>query len=166
MKSFLVVITLFISVSVIVQQKATVVMNDFAPAFGKMKGSLTYLDYKSGKPYTMPANIILRANVSNSNELIRTLEYPDEPQANGMDTLLIANGGTSFNGGKLVEKKRLPNGTLQIITEREGVDGNDNKKATIRNTYTVGKNVFSNRKEVHFIGEEKWIERHIYSFRR
>ncbi len=166
MKSFLVVITVFFMVSVIAQKKPTVGMNDFAPAFGKMRGSLTYLDYTSGKPYTMPANIILGVSVSNRYALIRMLEYPDEPKANGKDTLLIEQGGAVFNGGKLVEKMRLPDGSLQMITEREGVDGNDNKKATIRNTYTIGKNIFSNRKEIRFAGEEKWIERHIYSFRR
>ena len=59
-------------------------VKDFKPAFGKWKGTLTYLDYTSGKPYTMPCNIKVSKDGSNAQQLILAFEYPNEPKANGM----------------------------------------------------------------------------------
>jgi hypothetical protein len=154
------------SVGLSALQNATVSLLDFKPAIGLMKGTLTYLDYTSGKQYTMPANIILSLNKGKGGGLIRQFVYPDEPQANSRDTLQISGNGTLLNGGKLIERKLLPDGMLQVVTEKSGRDGNDNKAATLRLIYTIGKRTFIIRKEVRFTGDEKWIKRHEYSFRR
>lgn len=163
MRNILSVLLLLLSVGVTAQPAPSVTMADFPQALGQMKGTLTYLDYSSGKPYTMPAWITLRKS---TGLLIRSLEYPDEPKANQTDTLLIGEKGTFFNGAKLVKKEILPNGSLQLVTEKAGKDGNDHKSATLRNTYTFGKNLIVIRKDVRFEGEEKWIQRHEYSFQR
>jgi hypothetical protein len=143
----------------------TVSVKDFKPAFGKWEGSLTYLDYSSGKPYTMPANITVSANPQNGRQLILAFEYPNEPKANGNDTLIISGDGTMLNGAMVVSKQKSK-GLLEIITERNGVDGNDRKKAVIRHIYSIGKKSFSNRKEVRFDGEDKWIMRNEYKMTR
>lgn len=144
---------------------ATVSIKDFRPAFGKWKGTLTYLDYTSGKPYTMPCNITVSKNESNSKSLIIAYEYPNEPKANGKDTLLISADGTMLDGATVISKQKTKK-VLEIITEKNGVDGNDRKNAIIRHIYFIEKNSFSNRKEVKFVGEEKWILRNEYKMSR
>lgn len=63
-------------------------------------------------------------------------------------------------------KKFLPNGNIEIVTEYYGIDGNDNKSALIRHTYTVGKSIFIKKKQVQFKGKSEWINRHEYSYTR
>ncbi len=145
-------------------QKPTVLQKaDLAMLCGSWKGSLTYLDYQSGKPYTMPANANI-STLSNSNNLLVEMIYPDEPKANGKDTLLVNAGFTSFDGYTIVSRKSLTDGSVEIITKHNGQDGNDKKNAIIRKTYTIGKNVFINRKDVQFEGTTEWIKRNEYNY--
>jgi hypothetical protein len=165
MKSMLVSL-LCLTVSVLsAQSPAAVSVKDFAIAAGPWKGKLTYLDYTSGKPYTMPANITLRILADNSS-IELAFVYPDEPKANGKDTLFISGNGSMLNKAKIISKKLLPDGSIQIITDINGKDGNDNKSAILRHIYTIGKNNFSNRKEVKFEGADQWIMRNEYVFSR
>lgn len=143
----------------------SVSVKDFKPAFGKWKGSLTYLDYSSGKPYSMPANITVRKDKADRNNIILFFEYPDEPKANGNDTLRISGEGTMLNGETIILKEKKDD-MLQVTTQKDGVDGNDSKPALIRHVYMIGKKTFSSRKEVKFAGEEKWILRNEYKMSR
>lgn len=132
---------------------------------GSWKDSLTYIDYNSGKPYTMPENTIISV-IKSSDNLLLEMIYPDEPKANNKDTLFIAADRTMNDKAVIAEKKQLPNGSLQIVAERLGKDGNENKNGIIRKTFTIGKNTFTNRKDVKFEGTTEWIKRHEYSFTR
>jgi hypothetical protein len=143
-----------------------VTVKDFKPAFGKWKGSLTYLDYSSGKPYTMPANVTISKDGNNAHQLILAFVYPDEPKASGKDTLVISDDGLQIDGAVIVSKTKNSDGSLVIITDKEGVDGNDNRSATLRHIYTISKKIFSNRKEVQFKGEEKFIFRNEFKMNR
>lgn len=138
---------------------------DFKPVLGNWKGTLTYLDYTSGKPYTMPANITVSINAQNSKQLILAIEYPNEPKANGNDTLTISSDGKMMDRDMVISKQKSK-GILEVITERNDVDGNEKKKALIRHIYSVSKKMFTNRKEVKFEGEEKWILRNEYKMSR
>lgn len=164
MKKFTCLFILFVAFVAFKADKINMSVKDFKPVLGKWKGTLTYLDYKSGKPYTMPANVIIFGNVTNTNQLIVGYIYPNEPKANSNDTLTIER--TMINKARVVSKKTLPNKTVEIITEIQGVDGNNNNSAILKHTYIVGKNVFSVRKEVQFDGDTTWIQRNIYSFLR
>lgn len=148
------------------QTTAPVTVKDFKPSFGKWKGSLTYLDYSSGKPYIMPANITISKNNDNKRQLVLTFDYPDEPKANGKDTLVLSDDGLQIDGAVVVSKTKDSEGTLIIITDKDGLDGNDNRSATLRHIYTISKKMFSNRKEVRFKGEEKFILRNEYKMVR
>lgn len=132
---------------------------------GSWKGSLTYLDYQSGKPYTMPANTNIAAIPKQHNLLVEMI-YPNETNANSKDTLFINTARTLIDEGSIVSRKMLSNGDVEIITIREGQDGNDNKKALIKKTYTIGKHQFVNKKDVQFEGTSVWINRHVYSYTR
>lgn len=163
MKAATIVIALLLSVYLPAQNKISIA--DFKMAEGKWKGSITYLDYTSGKPYTMPCNISVSTDHSNSQQLVFTYEYPNEPKASGNDTVMIGKSGTMLDDEIVVvreKKKRL----LQIITEKKGVDGNDNKKAVIRHIYIISKTSFIIRKEVLFEGQDIFILRNEYSFSR
>jgi hypothetical protein len=147
------------------QPHPKVTMKDLRPLTGSWKGTLTYLDYSSNKPYTMPADLDIRPLVGKPAFIFSNL-YPNEPKANSLDTLIIEGKGTIIDGGTLTAKRKLPNGHIEIVTEQMAKDGNDNKPATIRITYNIGKNSFTNIKDVRFEGQKEWIKRHEYSYTR
>ena len=143
----------------------TVSLNDFKPALGKWKGTITYLDYTSGKPFSMPANVTITKNKKAANQLVFAYEYPNEPKANGNDTLIISGDGTMIDGEKVISNE-TKDGALQIITETDGKDCKDNKKALIRHIYTISKTSFIKRKEVKFDGEDNFIMRNEFKMSR
>lgn len=144
---------------------STIVPKDLKSLVGCWKGSLTYLDYTSNKPFSMPANMVVK-DFTNSGIIVYALAYPEEPSANSTDTLFISADGKSVNNEPVTGKTKTANHGLEIITEINSVDGNDHKPCIIRHTYTLGKNTYSIKKEVLFTGQEKWILRNIYSFTR
>jgi hypothetical protein len=133
---------------------------------GNWVGTLTYLDYKSNQPFTMPANTTLRQSNDNPNIYLRSIGYSTEPHANQKDSLIISKDGSMIDDFKVVSNKKLKNGTVEIITEKKDVDGNDNKPALIRHYLTITANTYTNRKDVQFEGTTKWIVRHTYSFKK
>ncbi len=141
-------------------------VKDFKPAFGAWKGTLTYLDYSSGKPYTMPANLRIAKDKANDQQLVLDLEYPDEPRANGKDTLVISKDGSMIDGAVVISKETTGDKYLKIITEKAGIDGNDNRKAIIKHIYTISRRVFISRKEVRFDGEHDFILRNEFNMVR
>lgn len=132
---------------------------------GSWNGTLTYLDYSSGKPFTMPAEIDI-TQVEKSGIFLLDIRYPDEPKANGQDTLKISDDGQYINSGKIISIKRLPDKGLEMITEEAGLDGNDDKPATFRMVYFISKSAFSKKKEVQFVGENEWITRYDFTFQK
>lgn len=143
----------------------TVSIKDFKPALGKWSGTLTYLDYTSGKPFTMPCNITITKDKTNSHQVVFAFEYPNEPKANGMDTLTINVDGTMIDDTKMISKENK-NGILEIIAEKSGVDGNDNRKAMIRYVYNISKKLFIKRKEIKFEGDSNFIMRNEFRMSR
>lgn len=91
-------------------------------------------------------------------------EYPNEPQANSKDTTYIVN--KLFGKDKIVEFKKAADGGFKLVTEIEGIDGNDHKKAILRHTYLLNSNTFSVVKDVKFEGTDKWIKRNEYLLNR
>lgn len=129
---------------------------------GCWQGTLTYLDYTSGKPFSMPAALkVDTAGIRNITTV--HFSYPEEPAANGTDSLIISDNGTRLNGERIMRKNNTASG-LQIVTEKNGIDGNDNRAALIRHTYYLSKKTYTVKKEVFFSGEKKWIMRNLYSF--
>lgn len=138
---------------------------DFSQIKGTWKGTLTYLDYTTGKPFTMRADIEI-VQIGESNKFIFSNSYPDEPNANSADTVTISEDGLYLDYQTVVSKNVLADGETAIITEMSGKDGNENNPAQIRHTYILGKNVFKIKKEILFIGETDWIKRHEFNYSR
>jgi hypothetical protein len=87
-------------------------------------------------------------------------DYPKEPQANSTDTTFIR--GNFFGKDKIVAFKKDSGGGYTLVTEVDGTDGNDNKKAVLRLSYLVTSTTFSIIKEVKFEGTVLWIKRNEY----
>ena len=138
---------------------------EFTKLSGSWKGTLTYLDYSSGKPYTMPADIEVK-RIKKTNKFIFSNIYPNEKSANSIDTIVISKDGKYIDKELIKSRRKLENSDIEIVTEEFGKDGNDNKPATFRQTYTFGNTTYKKRKDVQFTGETNWINRHEYSYTR
>ena len=101
-------------------------VKDIAGSVGSWKGNLTYLDYSSGKPFTMLANIKISLT-ADSRGYIMAYEYPKEPHANSKDTTAIV--GSLLGKDKIGELKGDAAGGFTLVTEVDGEDGDENKKA-------------------------------------
>ncbi|MEY2635651.1 MAG: hypothetical protein RLZZ197_127 [Bacteroidota bacterium] len=138
-------------------------VKDLAGSVGSWQGNLTYLDYSSGKPFTMLANIKISLT-ADSRGYIMAYEYPKEPHANAKDTTAIV--GSFFGKDKIVEFKRDSAEGFTLVTEVDGEDGNENKKAILRHQYLLQKNTFTITKSVKFQGTDNWIKRNEYLLSR
>jgi uncharacterized membrane protein YphA (DoxX/SURF4 family) len=143
------------------ENKTTI--NDFKPFTGKWKGQLTYLDYTSNKPVTMPANTLFEM-VSDSS-FDQFIYYTDEPHKNADSRYTIREKGSMLNEMKLVERKAEKE-KLLLVFEYRGPDGNDNRMATMQRIIELTGNELKITKMVKYDGEGKFIQRHQYHFIR
>ena len=165
-KVIIVVIVVVFHFSWAFTQMAPKVSNkDFKSLSGEWKGKLTYLDYSSNKPFTMPAEININ-RIGKSNMYLLAHKYPNEPKANSYDTMIISTDGRKIDEETIISKRTLDHNTIEIETQKPGKDGNDNKPALIKHTYSIGKLNYKTTKEVQFVGETKWIKRNEFSYVR
>ena len=158
-----IIATLFLILSLNSYGQTNITSEDLKTIVGNWEGNITYLDYQTGKPYTMPANLIVKQG-SNENKLVLKNIYPKEPKANSSDKIKISKNGLLLNKHKVTAREKLKNGDLQIQTEHKAKD--DNKKAFIRYTYILGSDSFLIRKEVQFEEAGDWIKRNEFNYRR
>lgn len=161
---FLVVALLCIRMDIF-SQSGHLTNKDIKRVVGCWEGTLTYLDYSSNKPFSMPANLNV-SQIGKSDSFSFANLYPEEPNANSVDTVTISPNGKAMNKEVVKSKHTLKDGSLEIVTELLGEDGNDNKKATFRFTYIIGPHVYEHKKEVQFVGTSTWILRHEYKYKR
>ena len=157
-----------------------VALSVFAPAFAqaprvsaedlrrltgaRWAGALVYLDYRSGKEVSIRSRLTVTESNEGGPSWVFDYEYPDEPKANGRKTWTLGAGGTTINDETVVEKTRLGDGTLKVVTERRGKD--DDRDALFRFTYLIAASRFSVRKEVRPEGAAEFFERNRYSWER
>ena len=160
MKTILIILALLgVALPATAQTPARVQTSDFLKLLGSWEGKLTYIDYTSHKPVTMPANVDIR-QIGESPAFKCYHSYPTEPNANSTDTLVIGKSGTTIDNEKVLSRKELPDGTIEIVTQEQATDGNDSKQALIKHTYTISSTMFRIRKEVLFSGDKEWLQRH------
>ncbi len=155
------VITLLISHANYSQN--TISPDDLDKISGKWKGTLTYLDYSTNKPFTMPANVSVERG-KNEYQVQLFINYPKEPNANSKDRIIISKDGLLLNKTRVTSREILTNQEIKITTEYSGKDNRN--KALIRNIYIFGQQRFIIRKEVKFNDSEDWLVRNEYSFAR
>ena len=137
--------------------------DDLKTLLGEWVGSLTYTDYGTNKPFTMPANLIVTQG-KNSYQLILNITYPKEPNANSKDKIKISKDGTQLNKLDIKSRQVFPNGQFKIITQHSGKD--NEKKALIKNVYIIGTSNFIIRKEIKFKNSDDWLLRNEYKYSR
>ncbi|PTM07811.1 MAG: hypothetical protein DA407_09790 [Bacteroidetes bacterium] len=137
--------------------------DDLNTLLGEWVGTLTYTDYGTNKPFTMPANLIVKRG-KNNYQLILNINYPKEPNANSKDKIKISKDGTQLNKLDIKSKENLPNGQIQITTQYSGKD--NGIKALIKNIYIIGNSTFIMRKEVKFEKSDDWLMRNEYKYSR
>ena len=137
--------------------------NDLEVVNGDWTGSLTYIDYSSNKPYSMPADLTVEEG-KNEFQFILNYSYPNEPHANSKGKFEITEDGTWINKNDIVSIERTENDGLIVKTEHSGKD--NKKKAIIRNIYIISEDKFVISKEVKFEDSSEWLKRNEYSFTR
>ena len=127
-------------------------------------GTLTYTDYRSNRRISIPSNLTVKEADGDAPAWVFEYEYPDEPKANGKQTVRLGEGGTVLDGETVVERTSLDGGALRFVTEKRGTD--NDKSALFRYTYTISSSRFSVRKEVRHEGASEFFERNTYSWSR
>jgi hypothetical protein len=127
-------------------------------------GTLTYLDYRSNRPVSIPSTLIVSRPKGDEPVWIFDYRYPDEPKANSRETVTLGTDGTTLNGERVVERTSLAGERLKVVTEKSGMD--NDRKAAIRHTYSIGATSFSIRKEVRYDDAKEYIERNRYEWAR
>jgi len=131
---------------------------------GEWSGNLTYIDYNSGKPYSMPCSVSIESKRTHKKLMLR-FSYPNEPKANNKEIIKISKDGSLIDNNKIVSKTMLDD-IVTITTESFGKDGNQGRNARIKTMYSIGENTLVIRKEVNFEDSEGWIMRNEYKFER
>ncbi len=163
MKPSILLIVLLLTAKLSNAQSSLPDSKTLASSVGNWKGTLTYLDYSTGKAYSMAATLII-SQTKDQLGYIRRFEYPKEPHANSSDTLYLVH--QQFGDGKIISFTQRASNDFIMVTERRGQDGNDHQPARIRQTYTISPQHYQLRKDVLFDGTTTWIKRHEYLFSR
>lgn len=166
----LLLVLLFVSTHLLAQsnskaEQVLIKMEDIQKFPGQWKGTLTYMDYSTNKPFSMPCEMDIFSKRKN-RQLRFFYRYPNEPKANSKGKIKISKDRTKIDSRPIVSRTTNADGNVEIITEYSGKDGNDNKNATIRNFYIIGSKKLIIKKEVQFEGTKEWILRNEYNFDR
>ena len=145
-------------------QNPVVSINDFKPIEGRWSGTLTYLDYGKNTNETIKTNV--EVSIKNAAVFEVAIFFADEPNKSGKDKYRIRKSGTMINKRKLIERTVLPDGSLKIVLEENGKDGNDSKTATFHHVLLIANKEFTMTKLVKFDGETTFFQRNQYSFSR
>ncbi|MDZ4796233.1 MAG: DoxX family protein [Bacteroidota bacterium] len=145
-------------------QNPAISIADFKPLNGRWNGTLTYLDYSGNTTETIKASI----EVAIKNEKVFELGilYSDEPSHNGKEEYRINEDGTRINNRTVIERAVQPDGSLKIVLEEKGTDGNETRPATFHHELMIGYNKFTLTKLVKFDGEANFLQRNQYLLSR
>lgn len=163
MKHTVLILTLVVSLSAMAQNKK-VSSKDLQPLVGSWAGQLTYLDYSDNKAVGIKASLMVKKK--NENFYQFNFSYPDEPGQSSRDDYNINKKGTMIGDKMIIERSVQEDSSLKIVLEENGKDGNDQKPATFRSVMIITKKTFTVTKLVRFDGEDKFFQRHQYSFSR
>lgn len=164
-------VILFFSSSILSSQNSSsskdykLELEEINKLIGKWTGSLTYLDYSSGNLYPMPCDLMIDKK-RNIKKLVLHYIFPNEPKANSKEKITFSKDRSLINKKRILSKSINSEGQIEIYTENSGKDGNEGKKATIRNIYKIGDSDFIMRKEVKFEGTDEWIMRNEFKFKK
>lgn len=137
---------------------------DFEIVKGKWNGTLTYLDYSSNKPVSIPANTLIE--IVDDSTFDQYVYYTAEPDKNKKSRSVLNKRGDMLSEKKLLTKAILADGSIRIVLESNGPDGNDHRPATFQHVMILSPTVFKVTKLVKFNGESVFFQRHEYAYSR
>lgn len=127
-------------------------------------GTLTYLDYQTKKKVSIPSSLIVSQVPGSSTSWVFEYQYPDEPEANTSETIVITEDGKLIDGETVIERKKIGKDAVRIVTQKSGTD--DGKSALFRFTYLLSPESLSIKKEVQYDGTAELLERNEYRWKR
>lgn len=133
---------------------------DINRLLGNWKGTLTYIDYTSDKPFSL--DIEMNVEAKGKNKWMLSYFFPGEPKANSKEMLSVSADGSKLNKEFVTYRKQISDTELEIVTEYESTDGNDRAPATIRHTYRLKSDSYQSIKEVRYHPKPEWKKRNEY----
>jgi hypothetical protein len=124
-------------------------------------GTLFYRNYSDDKEVTLKATLQISLK---RNTITTKIKFPGEPKANSEDKIKLRKNGTYFGNEKIIIKEILEDGTIKIITVYEGKD--NNRKASIYNTYLFNEKMFVITKEIQYMSTEDKFIRNKQTYKR
>ncbi|MEO7768252.1 MAG: hypothetical protein ABIS01_12530 [Ferruginibacter sp.] len=132
---------------------------------GCWQGRLNYSGTVIRKPYSTPAELVIKqTGMPGKFEFLNI--YTKDPNENVPDTITISNDGRKINDATIKSNQTTPDGNLKIVAEVLGFDHDNNKAAIIRHTYTIGKNIYTYKKETQPEGQTDWLEKQEFKYVR
>jgi hypothetical protein len=154
---FCVIFILLSLYSAVAQNDATASLKDFQNLIGCWQGSLNYAGTIIRKPFSTTAGLIVK-QAGNSDTLLFVNLYTKNAYENVTDTITISIDGRRVNNDTIKSKRYTNEGSIEIITEAQGFDHDNNKAAIVRKTYTIGKRFYTYKKQVQPEGETDWLD--------
>lgn len=159
-KTFTLICAMFFIINLNAQ--VTISTNDFQILNNtKWEGTLTYIDYQSGKPTDVASKMQIKIS---ENTIEQNIQYVWEPDKNVESKTKIKRNGKFLGKQKVVSKNYNEDGSMQIITTAKGKD--DGKKANLYFTYEFDSESYKVTKEVQFDGSDERFMRNTYSYTR
>lgn len=157
--SLLILFGLFIQA----KQQPRIEPNELVLLKGNWDGTLAYKDYTTGQMDTIPVN--LNAEQDDQKWILRYY-YPTEPSKGWTDEYLFSADRTMINEFRLVDKQKMGEGSLKLVLEGKGKDGNEQRACTYRQEIKLGKLEFILQRYVRYDGETSFFLRNEFHLRR
>lgn len=142
---------------------AFVAIEDFARlSGGEWTGELSYLDYSSGTPQSIPVK--MQFAPASGTDIDYKLIYPKESQYNAEEVLSVSPGGDRVNDKILTSRILNPDGRLMLVTEHDAED--NGRAAKVRLTHMISDDLFVLSKDVRFDTDGSFVRRNAYTLRR
>jgi hypothetical protein len=156
---------MMITTSVGAQKRVTISSATLKNLVGCWQGTMNYSSTIIRKPYTTTAELIIR-QLGKSNKFEVVHVYTKDPRENVIDTIIISKDCRKLNNASIKTKRTTRQGSTEIITTVSELDHDNNKPATVKRTYTLGKNLYTYKKQVQLQGQSAWLDREEFTYTR
>lgn len=145
--------------------EARVTPADFRPLVGPIwTGTLTYRDYTTGNPTVIKSALKVEPVEGETSAWYFRMHYPDEPSHNSNGIVRLASDGRKVDDEMVMERERLGDGSVRIVTEKDGED--NSKPMRLRYVYTFGSRECSIQKLTRGAEDAGFAERNMYKWTR
>ncbi|WP_420573282.1 hypothetical protein [Kordia sp.] len=158
------IIAFFISIAIssFAQAQQKVSISDFESLHNtNWTGEIMYINYSDNKEVTLPTTLHIQTK---NNKIVFNINYTTEQSANSKNTLKIKKDGIYLGNEKIIRVQKSADGSTEIETMYEGQD--NNKEATIYNTYFFNDTQLSMKKEVVFKDTSEKFVRNKYTYKK